>query len=501
MNQKVPRFAQDSQAGAPCNRWFDIQVDLGNERDTVPHSIWVAAAMVGLLSVGIIAFPARAAMVTLVAVVTIVLPWAIYCVRRQVSRILIVLILIEAATASNVVAAAQSDIGALIRGPVEFLFCLPIFLSVWRSKLIRQGGFRDYKIYLICALASAIYSLAPEITLVRGLTAILPFIALCAIAEQVHSGDDARRVLGVLLAGCGIVVAVNFLALVLVPGGSSWHPDPDTGMLRFNGIFTEPNEIGSLAMATLGAGFGFWPIAKGWKRALCACAMIGSTVLAALADSRSPLAAIAIGLALYLVWRYRLRGAIGIVALFAIVHTVFVSVPGMRAYVDRGDVASFTGREVAWDFAIRSIKEHPLIGYGYDVEGQILQSKYFAGWDEVWSEGYHTSLHNGYLARAVGLGIPGLLFWLFFIARPTLKAFVPDQDPWSLRSIVWLSMLPPLIMNFTESIPDLGSFAGVEMALVWTLLERQRLLNQAKDCHCATVAEKCKSNLVCALQA
>jgi hypothetical protein len=257
MSQKIQLFTQDPQAGNPYRGWVDVEVDLGNERNVLPHLIWVAIAMVGLLIVGIIAFPAKAAMVTLVAVGLVALPWGIYCTSRKVSRILIVLVLIEAAAASTVVAEAQRDLWALIRFPVEFLFCLPIFLSVWRSKLLRQGGFRDFKIYLFCALASATYSLVPEITFVRGFAAILPFVVLCAIAEEVHCGDDARRVMGVLLAGCGIVVAINFLALVLVPASSSWHSDPDTGMLRFNGIFTEPNEIGSLAMATLGAGFGF----------------------------------------------------------------------------------------------------------------------------------------------------------------------------------------------------------------------------------------------------
>jgi hypothetical protein len=44
----------------------------------------------------------------------------------------------------------------------------------------------------------------------------------------------------------------------------------------------------------------------------------------------------------------------------------------MRDYVNRRDVASFTGRQVAWDFANRSIKESPLLGYGYEVEGQYF---------------------------------------------------------------------------------------------------------------------------------
>jgi hypothetical protein len=46
---------------------------------------------------------------------------------------------------------------------------------------------------------------------------------------------------------------------------------------------------------------------------------------------------------------------IGIAALFAIVYTATFAILSMRDYVNRGDVTSFTGRQVAWDFANRSI--------------------------------------------------------------------------------------------------------------------------------------------------
>jgi O-antigen ligase len=108
-------------------------------------------------------------------------------------------------------------------------------------------------------------------------------------------------------------------------------------------------------LATLGAGFGYWPTASGRKKALAAAAMIGAVVLGVMVDSRSPFVATAIGCAVYVVWKYRVRGVIGIAALFAIVYTATFAIPSMRDYVNRGDVTSFTGRQVAWDFANRSI--------------------------------------------------------------------------------------------------------------------------------------------------
>jgi hypothetical protein len=125
--------------------------------------------------------------------------------------------------------------------------------------------------------------------------------------------------MGILLAGCGVVVAANYLAIFIQPG-AAWQPDTESGMLRFVGFLTEPNELGNLMLATLGAGFGYWPVARGWKKGLAAVTMIGALVQAVMADSRTPIIGMAIGCALYLVWRYRAKGVIGIVALFGIFY-------------------------------------------------------------------------------------------------------------------------------------------------------------------------------------
>ena len=306
--------------------------------------------------------------------------------------------------------------------------------------------------------------------------------------------------MGYLLAGCGIVVAANYLEMLIQPG-VAWQVDTEEGMLRFVGFLTEPNEIGNLMIATLGAGFGYWPVASKGKKFLVAVVMIGALIQAVMADSRSPIVGLAIGCAVYLVWKYRFIGVIGIVALYVMINGAAHVLPGMHAYVDRGDVASFTGRQEAWDFAVSSIKEHPLAGYGYEVEGQILTSQYFPGWDSVWSLGYQSSLHDGYVSRAVSLGVPALLFWLFIILRPMLSCFFPNGDPWKLRAIVPLALVPMLILNFTESVVDFRSFAGVMMGLAWAMIERERLFAREQAASRAAAAEALKTPIARALQA
>lgn len=465
------------------------------------HVEYLVAGGLGVVILLLLVHPRAAEVIMLVAAAGIILPWAVYRTSSHPSWLLIVLVLIEAATASSFVADSGEQLGAFIRYPLSLLFVLPILPGLWRSEILRKGGFRDYAIYLVWALASASYSLLPKVSFVHAIAAILPFCALCVIAEELRSGKDARRVMGVFLAGCGIVVAANYLTL-LMPTDMTWQIDADSGMMRFAGFFTEPNEIGGLVLATLGAGFSYWPVASRPMKALTAVTMLGALAQCVMADSRSPLIAVAIGCAVYLIFKYRLKGIVAVAAAFAIFYcTAEFAMPSMRIYLNRGDVASFTGRQEAWDFAVLRVKQRPLLGYGYEVEGQVLASPFFTGWDEVWNLGYQTSLHDGYVSRAVSLGVPALLFWLFLTLRPAISCLFSKRDPWRLRSIVPLALLPVLILNSTESISDFRAFSGVLMALAWAILERERLFASAQAVMRTRAVEAAKSPIVRALQA
>src|SRR5258707_2245081 len=108
----------------------------------------------------------------------------------------------------------------------------------------------------------------------------------------------------------------------------AWQIDTEQGMVRFVRFLTEPNEIGNLMLATIGAGVGYWPIASKGKKLLTAAAMIGALVQGVMADSRSPILGLVIGCAAYLVWKYRARGVIGIVVLGAGIYAGAHVIPG-----------------------------------------------------------------------------------------------------------------------------------------------------------------------------
>ncbi|HLH75396.1 MAG TPA: O-antigen ligase family protein [Candidatus Binataceae bacterium] len=435
-------------------------------------AIAATTALLGLL--GYLLFPSSAVIAVGAVVGGVVLIKTIACTTRHPHWVLLPLVIIEALTASTVVGEQQQALGALIRYPLVALFCLPLLPRVWRSRLLWQGGFRDYSLYLLWAVLSAAYSLLPEVSLGRALSSWLPFCAVCAIVESIDDPVQARRAIGVLMLGCGLVILVNFIVLAFFPAGISWLYDPTTGIERFEGIFSQPNEIGALMLTTLAAGFACWPTLRGWARPAGAVAMVGSVVLAAMADSRGALIAVALGGASYLVWRYRIKAVLGLGVMGLGLALAAMEVPSSLNYANRG-LGTFTGRNVAWSYALKSIGEHPLMGYGYEVDGQIFAQPDFQSWDMVWGEGAYSSIHDGYLSRAVGLGLPALLFWLFFMWRPALNCFYPSRDPWQLRALVLVGFLPLMLFNLTESVPDCRYFEGVLLTLVWAVMELQRL--------------------------
>jgi len=423
--------------------------------------------------------------------------WAVRLTTRQTIWLLVPLTLIEAVTASKFLG-EDNSLSAFIRYPMVLLFCAPILPALWRSGFLRKGGFLAYAIYFLWALVSVSYSPLPYISLGRLASSFLPFCAIVAIVSEIRDGEDARRAMGVMLLGCGIIVLANFIGLLLL-SGDAYYSDPETGMDRFTGIFTEPNEIGGLMLATIGAAFCYWPLAKGYVKALCALAALGAVLQGVMADSRSPFVGLAIGGVAYLLWQHGIKSALMIAALGTLLFFAIKVLPNGSQYFTRGEVTSATGRDVAWNFAIHSIEERPISGYGYEVEGMIFQNRHFSDWEQVWDQGPRSSVHNGYLARAVGIGVPALLFWLFFMFRPALSFFRAGHDPWLLNSIVPLAFAPVMILNLTESISDCRSLSGILLALSWAILERERLLVSAKASIHDQSSDPTKSPLVRAL--
>ena len=85
-------------------------------------------------------------------------------------------------------------------------------------------------------------------------------------------------------------------------------------------------------------------------------------------------------------------------------------------------------------------------------------------------------MHNGYFSRAIGVGIPAALLWIFLIVRSLGFAIFNRSAPKVLRNAALIAAVPVLILNMVESTAgDCRYSVGLLMAIVWSLSEKARL--------------------------
>jgi O-antigen ligase len=83
--------------------------------------------------------------------------------------------------------------------------------------------------------------------------------------------------------------------------------------------------------------------------------------------------------------------------------------------------ASFTGRIDIWNFALQSLKDRIMTGYGFaSFWGSSAIQNLPEG--KEWA-GYASHSHNGYLDTALGMGLPGLILLIAVIVITPLRDF------------------------------------------------------------------------------
>src|SRR5579885_1492830 len=470
----------------PRNRAFPMQREL-----LIGGSLLLAAATLIVLD-----SPSR--MVALAPLGLLGLIGVAWCVRLTLIDplwLIFALTLEETLPYANLIPADPTSRWWL-RYPLLLALCIPALPALWRSELIRRGGFKAFGFFFGWGALTLAWSLDPGVSAGRLLPAILLFGTLTVAVEAMHEPEDVQRFLGRFLLGCGLLLLLLALTATVFPvnvfhegedpprGIYNWIQD-DSGILRFCGIFGAPNEVGALAVATAGAGLSYLYIAGRAVRTRITLAVFGCIAagfaFAVMADSRSSILVILIGIAGYAVWRYRMRGALWCVAAIAAALAAYLALSaGQSSYVTR-DVTTLTGRTEAWQYELTKVRQNPIFGYGYSVEGAIFEDRYFPNWEKFWNRGAKTPLHNGYLSVAVGLGLPALLFWLAIFMRPWIALFRRRDDPWNLKPIFFFVVLPMLLMGIDESgVAEPRYVKGLLLFACWMMAERRRMAATAE---------------------
>lgn len=335
-------------------------------------------------------------------------------------------------------------------------------------------------LFLAQATVSIFYSIEPKFTMIRTAEFIAFYGFLLGMFSWVRSQREIDIALNLFFCFLVFAVIMNAAAIGLFPG-KVWHwRAPD----RYQGLMGHPNSLGELCTMTY--------LIFLWKFrrvGLEGRVLVGALTLAALgmhvlSGSRAPLAAAVAGL---FFWSYFMRDRAKMAAIATVViagaFTLTVA-PSLLPSFQRGaegdkktsGVKDLTGRTEMWVPALQLLGRRPLTGYGYEVSGSIWDDPklthglYISQWGSS-----KTSLHNGYLDIAIGMGVTGLALWLLILLLPLPRVFrMPVSET---KALLLAFLLQFLVINVCESaISTSRSFASLGFWLIWCLALR------APDC-------------------
>jgi O-antigen ligase len=304
-------------------------------------------------------------------------------------------------------------------------------------------------VFLVFAAASALYSIAPSLTLLRTGTVLLLYLAVFWTVWNYANLAGGDRVTDTLIMAASLILAAGVAASILPSlagseaGTWAWMGG------RFRGIMANPNAIGMMGIL-------FLPlvVSRFMRRRrtldLALLALIVGTVV--LSGSRNGVLAASISV-LYLLLRSRAwKAGLALAAVTAVLYLA------MTSYVSFQDVAvtqgiarlapdetlrTGGGRVEAWQVAIPLIQKQLIFGHGFGTEELIFRGMKF----HLHVGAY---VHNSYLGIAYQLGLVGAsLLFLPLIGLFIRRQFVRER---SIRMFGYEAMLlGGIAASFLES--------------------------------------------------
>ncbi|MGH7725075.1 MAG: O-antigen ligase family protein [Candidatus Eiseniibacteriota bacterium] len=283
-------------------------------------------------------------------------------------------------------------------------------------------------VLLVMAYAISFYNVEPE-NLSVAWALFLAFLSyvflLYMVINIVQTPEDVRKILLAQAISCAFICVIGVFEQShpggrLIPG---WIDFSGTGEssgqgVRIGSTFLDYELFGEYCALNLVIQlFMFTRATTRTRKWLLAGLMVLTLFCMFATVTRGPLVALGVGL-LYLGWLSRRKLNFprlvmtvgGLVAILAIGNTVVARMSKSQSVFDRLFKTEFVkgvvpdSRAGAWEYAIRNISQHPIVGHGpyYSIEKGVTA--------RYWT-------HNVYLYYASIVGIFGLVAFLFLLWR------------------------------------------------------------------------------------
>jgi len=265
--------------------------------------------------------------------------------------------------------------------------------------------------YLLLALTSSMWALAPDISLRRWLQQVLVVFIFTGVTLYVR---DKVRVLNAVFAVFALAIVLNAVLVPVIPAGS----------LGYAGIYAQKNALGAVAALTLIFSI-CYVMSNGsiYKIFLVVIAILSAGLLV-ISQSKTSLglALLCPILASAIVIISRLFGMSllgALLAAFAAASILFfLVVDGLQ--ISTEDISmllfndtTFTGRKYIWDYVFSLHEQRPWLGWGYQSfwsigpeSPSLKASSFVAGLNQS---------HNGYVDILLETGNIGLIVIVIFL--------------------------------------------------------------------------------------
>jgi O-antigen ligase len=364
---------------------------------------------------------------------------------------------------ADVNATQETGIGSYVRLGILMLACALGLLQFIRSRSIGRRKtsihFVLLGVFLVAALVSTIYSIDQQYTFVRSASFLALFGFLLGLDSWLEEERRFKQTLNTLLIVVGLVTFLSVLSMVFWPD-RAWDES------RFQGLWDHPNSMGGFCMLSYPLLLWMYPRSTALQKCLIAVLMAGLVVLHVMTGSRGSLIAALFGVCVWFVVRRKTTQLAVLLVVSAI--GLLVSMQLKPSSFERDGLYSLTDltdRQDFWYGSMTLIREKPLLGYGYGVEGGVWNDPRFNQPEySLWKGTARASLHNGYLSVAIGIGLVALVVWLVILVIPL----------WKLRRSVYLDykavamaiLLASMLLNFVEG--EIGGTAAV-FWIMWVI--------------------------------
>jgi len=357
----------------------------------------------------------------------------------------------------------ETTIGSYIRVSLLTLMRLVgmIKFVLWRisnhQKLPLQ--FKLLMFFFLIAFISIAYSLNPTQTLIRVSSFFALFGFLLGLYAWLIKIDRIDKALNSLFYMIILVVIANLISLLFLADRVWWREEA-----RFCGLWGHPNMMGLFAMVSYPVllwKYSQIKISKKWTILI----IIGLLfILHLLTGSRASSVASLFGFSVWFIimkQKVKLMIIIFVGSLLGMLVLSITTPPEsfLRETESGASITTLTGRTEFWYSSLILISERPIYGYGFGVGGEIWNDARFYNPDyALWSGTARSSLHNGYLSIAIGVGIVGTIVWVILLLIPYLRCRKLRLLKYKAFLLSILAMC--LLLNFVEDVIGGGNTPG-----------------------------------------